>query len=197
MLSYRGVPTIPHMRSLVPSLRAGLLALCLATVPLAHAASQAPRAGAAVFGGLATPGGSSGQSYGAGGAVGAGVGMELAGSRVGFRLEGSFVRLDGAEYAGIDFPAVKMIPVIGSVRIRLRDAAVTPYLFGGAGAAFVHHNVSYDGYAGSFAGLVGGGARLGRGDAVPSLELRYVRVATPVSPTGFFLVTGMISLGRY
>jgi len=185
------------MRFHVLPLRMASLALCLVTVPRSDALSQVGGAGAAVFGGFATPGGSSAQSYGAGGTVGAGVGMELAGSPVGFRLEGSFVRLDGAEYAGIAFPAVKMIPLIGSVRIRLRDAAVMPYLFGGAGAAFVHHNVSYDGYAGSFASLIGGGARLGRGTAVPSLELRYVRISTPVAPTAFFLMTGMISVGRY
>ena len=185
------------MRLAAYSLRGLRLALCIVAVTHSEARCQALRPGIAVFGGVAAPVGSSTGSYGTGGAVAAGVGVAPAASRFGFRFEGSFVRLAGVEYAGIDFPAVKMIPVLGSVRLTLGKAVVAPYVLGGAGAAFVHHNVSYDGYTPSFAGLIGAGVRLGQGPAAPLLELRYLRVSTPIAATSFISLAAGFTLGRY
>ena len=172
-------------------------ALILSLTRVPGAAAQEARVGIAAWGGVASPSGDAGAVYDLGGAGGIGFAVGGRSSPLAFRAEGMFVRLAGTGFAGIDFPAVKIIGVFATVRVRLKASAISPYLLAGAGTAFAHHNFNYDEYAPYLAGHAGLGVRLGRGRVAPVMELRYLRTTGPDAPIGFVAVTGGISIGRF
>ena len=119
-----------------------------------------------------------------------------AGGRWSLRLEACYVRLHGAGPAELNFPSLNLLAfsASGVRRIGAAGRALSPYLFGGAGAVNLQDALPFAPWRTELGLEGGGGVELGRRRLRGFLEARLVHVASDPA-TDFAALAGGVRWG--